>query len=82
VLLLFCQLASPLRAGVDTLLLTEAGPGTGWLVTSVTNRFDGLGSANADDWVLDAEAGDWLSARIETALGTARPRLRVLNPAG
>ncbi|MDH7503862.1 MAG: PPC domain-containing protein [Verrucomicrobiota bacterium] len=46
------------------------------------NSFDGVGSGAADDWTFDAEAGDRLTARIESAIGDARPRLRLINPAG
>ncbi|MGA4580074.1 Ig-like domain-containing protein, partial [Limisphaera sp. VF-2] len=70
------------QAGVESLTLTEAIPASSWFVAGATNSFDGLGTANADDWVFDAEAGDRISARIETSVGAARPRLRLVNPSG
>ncbi|NGO38261.1 hypothetical protein G4L39_02470, partial [Limisphaera ngatamarikiensis] len=69
-------------AGLEMLNLVEARPGSGWYVAAVTNAFDGVGSANADDWTFNAEGGDRLSVRIETAIGASRPQLRVLDPSG
>ncbi|MDW8380508.1 MAG: Ig-like domain-containing protein [Verrucomicrobiota bacterium] len=69
-------------AGVEPLQLSEATPGSSWFVAGVTNAFDGVGTANADDWLFEAEAGDRVNARIESAAGGARPRLRILNAAG
>ncbi|HNQ90474.1 MAG TPA: Ig-like domain-containing protein, partial [Verrucomicrobiota bacterium] len=70
------------RSGVETLAFVESPPASALFFGAVTNAFDAVGSASPDDWTFDAEAGDRLSARIETAIGAAYPRLRLLNPSG
>ncbi|MBN2505564.1 MAG: Ig-like domain-containing protein, partial [Verrucomicrobia bacterium] len=69
-------------AGVDPLSWVETPAASGAFTAAVTNAFDGIGVAQADDWTLEAEAGDRLTARIEAAVGSSRPRLRLLNPSG
>jgi hypothetical protein len=70
------------QGGSAPLEWVETPLASGFFTAAVTNAFDGTGSGAADDWTFDVEAGDRLSARIETAIGNARPRLRVLNPSG
>ncbi|HEY9170749.1 MAG TPA: pre-peptidase C-terminal domain-containing protein, partial [Verrucomicrobiae bacterium] len=77
-----CLLPFAARAGVDPLTFVETPSGSALFAGSVTNAFDAVGSASADDWTFDAEAGDRLTARIEATVGNARPRLRLINPSG
>ncbi|MBM3883852.1 MAG: hypothetical protein FJ387_29805, partial [Verrucomicrobia bacterium] len=72
------QIAS---AAVDPLPFVETPAASGFFTAATTNTFTGTGVAQADDWTLDAEAGDRLTARIEASVGNSRPRLRLLNPA-
>src|ERR1035437_546410 len=67
---------------VAPLQFSETPAASSFFTASVTNAFDGIGSALADDWTLEAEAGDRLTVRIEAAIGNSSPRLRVLNPSG
>jgi hypothetical protein len=74
--------ALPARAGTEPLSLIEIPAGSSFFSASVTNTFDGIGTGAADDWTLEAEGGDRLTARIEATVGNSRPRLRLLNPSG
>jgi len=67
---------------VAPLQFSEIPAASSFFTASVTNAFDGIGSALADDWTLEAETGDRLTVRIEAAIGNSSPRLRVLNPSG
>src|ERR1035437_3782760 len=67
---------------VAPLQFSETPAASSFFTASVTNAFDGIGSALADDWTLEAETGDRLTVRIEAAIGNSSPRLRVLNPSG
>ena len=67
---------------VAPLQFAETPAASSFFTASVTNAFDGTGSALADDWTLEAETGDRITVRIETAIGNSSPRLRVLNPSG
>ncbi|HPC61640.1 MAG TPA: Ig-like domain-containing protein, partial [Verrucomicrobiota bacterium] len=74
--------ALPARAGTEPLSLVEIPAGSSFFSASVTNTFDGIGTGAVDDWTLEAEGGDRLTARIEATVGNSRPRLRLLNPSG
>ncbi|MCW5555241.1 MAG: Ig-like domain-containing protein, partial [Verrucomicrobiae bacterium] len=74
--------ASRVSAEVEPLSFVQTPSASSFFTASITNAFDGVGVALADDWTLEAEAGDRLTVRIETAIGNARPKLRVLNPSG
>ncbi len=77
-----CLLPGAAVAGVEPLSFVETPPASAFFAGSVSNAFDAVGSGSADDWTFDAEAGDRLSVRIESVIGNAQPRLRLLNPSG
>ncbi|MBE0542082.1 MAG: Ig-like domain-containing protein, partial [Verrucomicrobia bacterium] len=74
--------SSRVSVGVEPLSFVETPAASSFFTASITNTFDDIGVAQADDWTLEAEAGDRLTVRLEAAIGNARPKLRVLNPSG
>lgn len=63
------------------LQFVEAPTASGFFVAALTNTINGTGVGQGQNWSLEAETADRLTVRIETAVGNARPKLRVLNAA-
>jgi hypothetical protein len=70
-------LALPVTAAPLNLVQDPAG--SGLYTALITDAFDAIGVANADDWSFEGEAGDRVTVRLEAAVGNARPRIRLLN---
>lgn len=85
------RLASSLRTALVVLVSTAAAgfaapltlvqepAGKGHYTALVTDVFSGTGVANGDEWSFEAEAGDRVTVRVETAVAAASPRLRLVN---
>ncbi|MCX8107561.1 MAG: Ig-like domain-containing protein, partial [Verrucomicrobiae bacterium] len=71
-----------LRADTGGLTLIETPPASRFFTASTTNAFDGIGSSLADEWSFDVEAGATVSARVEAAIGNARPKMQLVTPSG
>lgn len=77
--LLLLSLTAVLRAAPLTLVQEPAG--VGHYSALVTDSFTGTGTANADEWSFEAEAGDRITVRLEATVTNSYSRLRLVNAA-